>query len=252
MRCVTATSSVTAYGVDGCKAGWFFIALGPSGEIDWGIVRTVGELVKRADDSDRIFIDIPIGLPDGAEDRICDKEARRKLGSRRASSVFPAPARSVLSAGSYEKAKRNSQVAAGKAVSQQTFAILPKIGEVDGLLRGCAKARRIVREVHPEICFWALAGEKPMVYRKKDRKGRDERRAALERLRPSAGREFEQILNDFLRRDLAPDDILDAMAAAITASADSAAVRTLPERPARDCCGLPMEMVYAPGASFAA
>ena len=28
---------------------------------------------------------------------------------------------------------------------------------MDGLLRDCTKARRIIREVHPEICFWALA-----------------------------------------------------------------------------------------------
>ena len=36
------------------------------------------------------------------------------------------------------------------------YAIIPKIREVDSLLRGNAKARRAVREVHPEICFCEL------------------------------------------------------------------------------------------------
>lgn len=43
--------------------------------------------------------------------------------------------------------------------------------------------------------------------------------------------------------DLADDDILDAMAAAITITA-SAEPATLPEDRARDGCGLPMEMVH--------
>ena len=48
---------------------------------------------------------------------------------------------------------------------------LPKIREVDSLLRESAKARRAVREVHPEICFWALAGGRPMRHSKKTERG---------------------------------------------------------------------------------
>ena len=44
--------------------------------------------------------------------------------------------------------------------------------------------------------------------------------------------------------DVADDDILDAMAAAITASTNPAALKTLPEHPTMDSRGLPMEMVY--------
>ena len=58
-------ASGTAYGVDGCSAGWFYFALARSGAPDWGIASTIKELVSSADDSDRIFVDIPIGLPDG-------------------------------------------------------------------------------------------------------------------------------------------------------------------------------------------
>ena len=70
-------ASGIAYGVDGCNAGWFYFADAARREPDWGVVERIEELVTGADDSDRIFIDIPIGLPDGAEEqRLCDKEAR--------------------------------------------------------------------------------------------------------------------------------------------------------------------------------
>ena len=104
------------------------------------------------------------------------------------SSVFPAPARAVLGASDYEDAKRRSLEATGKKVSVQTFAIVSKIRAVDALLRRDAKARRLVREIHPEVCFWALNGCKPMKHRKKDEAGFRERLDVLERIRPTAGR----------------------------------------------------------------
>lgn len=119
------------------------------------------------------------------------------------------------------------------------------------MMRGSVKARRIVREVHPEICFWALAGEKPMTHNKKKQKGSGERIAVLEEIRPSVGGEFRQICNSLPRKKVAPDDILDAMVAAITASADPETLWSLPKQPMRDSCGLPMEMVYAPKEIFA-
>ena len=245
-------ASGIAYGVDGCNAGWFYFADAARREPDWGVVERIEELVTGADDSDRIFIDIPIGLPDGTEEqRLCDKEARRRLGRPRASSVFPAPVRAALAAETYEEAKRMSRQASGKQLSRQTFSIVPKVSEVDNLVRGSTKAQRIVREIHPEICLWALAGGSSMRHRKKTGAGFDERLALLERFHPSAGRDFVQIRAEFRCWDLADDDILDALAAAITASADPRALRTLPEVPATDSFGLPMEMVYAPEASFA-
>ena len=44
--------SSTAYGVDGCKVGWIYIALDPSGTILWFVVPTLGELVTMANDAD--------------------------------------------------------------------------------------------------------------------------------------------------------------------------------------------------------
>lgn len=243
--------SGTAYGVDGCRVGWFYFALARSQEPRWDIVSDIEKLVSSVDDSDRIFIDIPIGLPDRHEGRLCDGEARKRLGRHRASSVFPAPVRAALTATTYEDAKRISRDASGQGLTRQTFAILPKVREVDGLLRKSDKARRILREVHPEICFWALAGGRPMRHKKKARAGIDERLALVEGFCPSVAEAFAQIRPKFRSRDLGEDDILDAMAAAITASAGPETLMTLPKSPARDSCGLPMEMVYRVGASIA-
>ena len=55
-------------------------------------------------DANSVLIDIPIGLLDkGPDERSCDKAARKLLG-KRASSVFPAPARQALDASDYQAA----------------------------------------------------------------------------------------------------------------------------------------------------
>ena len=239
----------TATGVDGCPAGWFYIELKSSTAPSWGIVQKLAELVGNANESDRIFIDIPIGLQDSPPGiRECDRLARKKLGSPRQSSVFPAPVRAVLCASNYEEAKRLSQRVIGKKITKQAFAIIPKIREVDKFLRDDKMARRVVRETHPEICFWALAG-RPMKNKKKKPEGYRERIAVLESVRPSAGREIEEILKQFPRKFVARDDVVDAMVAAITATASADSLQTLPPCPDKDSQGLPMEMVYAPAHS---
>ena len=189
----TGSGSRIAFGIDGCKAGWFCISIDPSGSVGWFVRETLGELVSMAKDGDRIFVDIPIGLGDGPEERLCDREARRRLGAPRGSSVFPAPVRATLDARGYEEAKRINLAARNRSLSIQSWSILPKIREADALLRGSAKARTMIREVHPEVCFWALAGENSMRHGKKNREGIDERIRVLQGVRSSAGREFVRI-----------------------------------------------------------
>ena len=152
--------------------------------------------------------------------------------------------RATINAVSYEVACEKNQEKTGKKLSRQTFNILPKIKEIDDPVRGCAKARLLIREVHPEICFWALNKWKPMDFKKKEPEGIKERLTILERIRPSVRREFNTILECFRRRDVGRDDILDAMVASVTASADSSALCTLPSQVKRDDYELPMEMVY--------
>ncbi|MDE0101034.1 MAG: DUF429 domain-containing protein [Bryobacterales bacterium] len=116
---------------------------------------------------------------------------------------------------------------------------------MDRLLSACEKGRRIVREIHPEAFSWALARGSPMRQDRKTPAGVDERLLLLDGLCPSVVRDFFQIRREFRRRDMANDDSLDALAAAITASADPRTRSTLPALPGTDSVGLPMEIVGA-------
>ena len=211
-----------AWGVDGCAAGWFYIALGEQGEYCYGVVGELREIVDKAHVRDRVFVDIPIGLPDKGmpEPRKFDIEARQRLGWPRRASVFPAPARETLAAADdYQKACRANQQAVGRKISRQTFGILPKIRDADDLLRHDEKARKIVREVHPELCFWELNDKHPMKHSKKTKEGQDERLAMLARIWSRARTALDEICAEYRRKDVAKDDIVDAMAAAVAAQA---------------------------------
>ena len=241
-------------GVDGCRAGWFAVRIegGDDGECGAEVFPTVaGLLASPWGDASLILIDIPIGLPDSRGERACDKEARARLGPR-ASSVFPAPGREALEADRlarrHEAVSEANRRETGRGLSIQAFGIVPKIREVDDLMRERGPAARpAIREIHPEVCFWALHGKRPMAHNKGGAPGQRERLAVLRALRPDADGVYAEALRRFMRKDVARDDILDALAAALTAvpaERRGAALPTLPADPPRDALGLPMEMVY--------
>jgi predicted RNase H-like nuclease len=235
----------TFIGIDGCRAGWFCVVLD---DRDNGTCRVapdahaVGELAARADS---VLIDIPIGLPDsGPDGRRCDREARQLLGRGRAASVFSAPARRTLAATSYPHALELNRQASGRGLSKQAWNIVPKIRAIDVLLRDNPALQRVLRECHPELCFRALNGEQAMQAGKKTREGRQERLRVLERHLPQCRALFAQACAGFPRRQVACDDIIDAMVCAVTARLGYAGYRTLPASPPRDGEGLVMEIVY--------
>jgi len=122
---------------------------------------------------------------------------------------------------------------------------MPKIAEVDCLLATVPLERERVREVHPELLYWALNGRQAMGYNKRKPPGHRERMAVLRRLEPSAQEAFELALDRWLRKEVARDDILDALAAAVTAREGYPdGLRTVPGNPPSDAYGLPMEMVF--------
>lgn len=233
----------TAVGVDGCKAGWFYFRR-EGQTITHGIVRRIHDLADTLPDGARVLIDIPIGLIDrGAAGRRCDREARKLLGAPRASSVFSAPCRAVLEARSYEDAKRLSLAAIGKMLSKQAFLITPKIREVDQFLRNRGAAL-VLREVHPEVCFWALNGRKAILVRKKDPAGFAQRLDLLSACVPDARALVADALNAYPRKEVARDDVLDALVALVVASTADADLASVPRIPESDSQGLPMEIVF--------
>ena len=234
-------------GVDGCKKGWIAIKLTEEGAWEPRIFPDIDTLWEYHSRASLILVDIPIGLrEEGPSERSCDTAARQVLGPRKFS-VFPAPRRKLLESKyqSYQEANANHrQIADGKGISRQTYALLPKIREVDQLLRREASARRIVREVHPEVCFWALSGGWPMQVNKKKLAGFDERQKALKAAYSPCDYIIAEGLNWLQGKGASPDDLLDALAAAVTGLIGGTRLRTLPPSPERDAYGLPMEMVH--------
>ena len=255
--------TVAGIGIDGCTHGWFYVRLprtrpqpsarpliSPGTETSFGVKSRLVDLLD-AEPSSTMLIDIPIGLrdvrpPDGPPERLCDLEARGVLAPGRKSSVFPVPSRAAVYANSYEEACERNEVALGKRLSKQSWAIAPKIREVDSLLQARPEIRPRLRETHPEICFWGIAGN-PMRHPKKKREGFRERLEVLGRALPEAHDLFRAApFLEFGGFEASRDDVLDALAAAVAASRITSC-RTLPRVPETDSTGLPMEIVYARG-----
>lgn len=196
-------------GVDGCRAGWVaFKVEAPSLVTSVDLVDLPKLLKNRPNDLLCVAIDIPIGLLDCS--RACDKAARKLLGQPRGTSVFAAPCRAALSATTHAAASQINREKTGRGLSQQAFGIMPKIKQVDDVIR--AGIQQLVIEVHPEVCFWALNQRRPMKHNKKTTEGAAERVALLRRVFP----DIERHLANRPSR-VGADDLLDAAAAAWTA-----------------------------------
>ncbi|MDH3196491.1 MAG: DUF429 domain-containing protein [Hyphomicrobiales bacterium] len=165
-------------GVDGCKTGWFAVFYNQSiDKFAWDVFPAFLDIVSHELAPSIVGVDVPIGLLDTTQTggRDCDMEARKLLGYPRASSVFSPPVRSAVFFESYEEANAANRLSsdASIGISKQCFSIIPKIREVDQLIT--PKIQNTVKEVHPELCFWKMAGNVPTKYAKKKAKGFEER-----------------------------------------------------------------------------
>ncbi|WP_058826997.1 DUF429 domain-containing protein [Haloferax sp. Q22] len=265
-RCVSPV-----IGVDGCRSGWV-CAVADTGGLSVRVVSDFAAVWKlaRERDAGRVLVDIPIGLPD-SDRRACDREARELLGARRAT-VFFAPVRAVLDADSHEAASAANRERTGAGLSIQAWHLVPKIREVDAVLRETPRARDRVFESHPELAFAAFAGE-PLSDSKSMPEGRarrldvlrtafaggEERNGvgdhgsnadATDAPKVDAERAYRETLDRTLRRDVARDDVLNAL---VLAAAARRPLATLPSDPPRDAAGLEMAIrvpTKALGADF--
>ena len=269
-------SAIKYVGVDGCKEGWIGVGLSDGdGCPKVEVCKEFADLVACFGDACVILVDIPIGLYEDAAPRACDKEARKKLGRKRQGAVFSAPPRPFVDkvaltpewdwTTAHGKPYREACAEANKwhrdkfrdkGIAAQAFGITPKIGEMDEFMRTRDANSPEIREVHPEVCFWALNGGEPgssMSTNKKKSLGFDERLDVLRRCAQDVDgidvdAMFKKARGKFTKGQVADDDILDALAIAITAkivSQNPGRLGTLPENPPTDSKGLPMEMVYA-------
>ena len=250
-------------GVDGCRAGWFVViasVVKPPVKLgakylapqfiggfpyifklrDSFVASSFAEVLSKTTDCKLVCVDIPIGLSDCAKPRECDVAARKILGRGRAGSVFAPPIRPCLSAGDYTEAIKISLEHSGKKLTPPSFNIMDKIRQVDDLMTPVLQNR--VLEIHPEISFWALNHGQPMQHNKKILAGRSERMKLLSPI--FCG--LEKFVAEARQpKEVAPDDILDALAAAWTAGqAVIGKVETMPKNPELDSKGLRMEILY--------
>lgn len=191
-------------GVDSCRDGWVAVEL-RDGRFHRATVSPAFRAVLDSHpDVAVIAVDIPIGLHEHGV-RACDQAARAFVGPRR-SSVFATPIRAALTASSYELARSMCRERGEPGLSSQAWELRRKILDVDGEL--CDNDR--IFEVHPEVCFCAMAG-RPLSTRKVTWTGMWERMALLQ----------EQgivLPSDVGSGGLAaPDDVVDATAAAWSA-----------------------------------
>ena len=231
----------TICGVDGCSLGWLAVSKElPSGRISWSLHPGAERLFTEKAAAQVIAIHIPIGLPERGP-RLCDLEARQLLGAARGTSVFPAPIRPALSASTPDEASELRYKAEGQKMSRPAFRVLARVRDVDANLRKMPASGTQVREVHPEVSFFFLAGGRPMRHGKKTEPGRSERE---ELLKPPFGHSVSDALGVSFYLQTTADDVLDAFAALWSAERIlNGTCVTLPAAPLLDSFGLRMEIV---------
>jgi predicted RNase H-like nuclease len=203
------------------------------------VVRAVAEIADAPEAPTIVAVDIPIGLPERIEGpgRAPERLLRPLLGARR-SSVFSMPARAAVYAPDYAAACREARARSEppRGITIQGFNILPKVREVDELLRARPDLIARIHEVHPEAAFWAMNGGTPLDSRKAEPAGLDHRRALL----VAAGLP-PHLVGAPPRSGARTDDLLDALAALVVARAIAQGrARSFPEPPERDAHGIPV------------
>lgn len=227
-------------GVDGCRHGWV-VALAdawPPLQCRLRVCRDFGEVLDITAPCALVVADVPIGLPDVAGPRECDREARRKLG-RAASRVFNPLPRVVLECGDATECHRRHRQLFGKGVSQQSVGLRAKLLDVDRHMTPELQER--IREFHPELVWQRLNAGRPL-QNKHSPEGLEERKRLL---RPALAN-----LDALLAarpRGCDADDVLDALVGLELAQRivqKPPRAQRLPTCPPRDARGLRMEIWF--------
>ena len=213
-------------GVDACSNGWFAGILN-DGRLETNQYDSISALYDEHHNAQHILVDIPIGVPD-TERRACDEEARARLGCRGVSVFYP-PCRAVIDENpdDYERASALNRKNTGDGLSQQAFHILPKIKVVDEFVPAEDEAGNTVWESHPELCFYAFNDLNPIAYSKQSKRGREKRREILRTELPGSDEAYKGAIDEYYRKDVARDDIVDALV--LTAAAQSDSLISLPD-----------------------
>jgi predicted RNase H-like nuclease len=201
-------------GVDGCPAGWIAALWDGADELTLRLCTSFADVMALP--AHIIAIDMPIGLPQRSG-RPPEREVRARLGERR-SSVFAVPAERAVYCADYPESCRVNLRHSDppRKVSKQCFHLFPKMREIDALIAPRDQSR--IFESHPELAFWVMNDGTPLSLPKKVKSqpytpGPDLRRDLLRK----NGMPVDGISHRYRRRDVGPDDLLDACACTFVA-----------------------------------
>jgi predicted RNase H-like nuclease len=227
-------------GVDGCPAGWIAALWNGAEQLTLRLCASFADVMALP--ARIIAVDMPIGLPQRSG-RPPEREVRAKIGVRR-SSVFSVPSHASIQCLDYREACRTNLLnyEPPRQVSQQCFHLFPKMREIDALVAPRDQSR--IFEPHPELAFWVMNGGTPLGLPKKMRgqphaSGLDLRRDLLRK----NGVPVDGISHGYRRRDVGPDDLLDACACTFVAwrILNGRSIR-FPADPPHNAKGLRMEI----------
>lgn len=229
----------TLAGVVPCPAGWLTasaklqgITIAPEAPQVFARLREVLDY-KPAFQVIALFAPVGLHNEPTQRGRRCDQDARRLVGWPRAGAILSAPARAVLGTANYKEAA----VANGGRLSIVTWNLMKRIAEVDAEI--APYWQRTVFEVHPELSFFQLNGNRPLRYPKRTVAGRSERSTLIVSRVPGV----ERVLDARIRR-VSAAQLLDAAACLWTARRImSRAVDRIPQDPEWDSEGLRMEII---------
>jgi predicted RNase H-like nuclease len=237
----------TYVGLEWASNGWFGVILDDDGGWETELFPSIWSVWKYHSDAARILVDAPIGLPSDSR-RACDVAARRTLG-RGGGSVLYTPVREAVYCQTLDEAKATNEAAADFSIQNQAWSTVPRIREVDEFLDMYPSARDRLVETRPALCLYALNGRRVPADSKRTPEGVRRRTALLADEAPVAGDICETAVERYTTPSYAPSvgaasDIVDAVAAAVTARRGPDGWSTLPETPPTDERGLPMRIVH--------
>ena len=226
-------------GVVPCPGGWLVAAAKLQGTTmspeEPVVMRSFTEVLDTKPAFEIIALGAAVGLPDvpAAGGRQCDRDARALLGWPRSGAILSPPARPALGARTYDEAR----AANGGRLSAVTFGRLGRLAEIDAVI--APYWQRTVFEVNPELSFYELNGDAPVVNPKHSQVGMKERTDLV--VGRIAG--MQRIVDARLRGTTMAHR-LDAAACLWTSRRIAAhAVRRVPEEPVWDSQGLRMEII---------
>ena len=228
-------------GIDGCKYGWICAQL-KNEAISLTLLGHINEVKKV--DSQRIFIDIPIGLSDQFNTRTIDFELRKLLSKKRKSSVFTPPIREALEAPTYQLGNQINKSISGKGISIQAWNIGHKIKEVNQFLSQNHLYQKKMSESHPELCF-ELLNNGPLNHSKKTLSGMEERIKIINKYINISSQEIRNFGKECKSDKAKLDDIIDAIVLSLSAMRwELSGKRQITQEKEKDTFKLPFNIKY--------